>query len=162
MTRPTNALDEILPAISSAVADWRNTNTDTMIKKTVKDQLDKHSKIVVLKLLGFDSSYPNDTYTLDHCNGRAGDSTAGDFIRVTQADAIKEWLSTVAMPEMDPIFENALKQEVQNTYKVALLKQVRNLAENQAGIDAKRLIDSISKSNDIDNYVKTLQLIAGQ
>ena len=113
----------------------------------------------MLKLLGFEEGYGK--YQLDHCNGRSGESSAGDFLRRTQADAIKNWLSNVAMPSLSPEEEKMLRESMQREYSSRFRTQALQSAKQQAEADAKELIQQISKSMQADNYAKLLHLIEG-
>lgn len=155
----SNPIDSLLPLIASAIAEWKAKNNEHLIKEKVTTQLDKEAKQIMLKLLGFKDEYGG--YQLDYCNGRAGESSAGDFLRRTQADAIKTWLSTVAMPSLSPKEEGVLRGSMQKEYFYRFKAQALQSAKQQAEADAKELIQQISKSMQADNYAKLLQLIEG-
>lgn len=156
----SNPIDSLLPFIASAITEWKLKNTEQRIKETVTSQLDKEAKQIVLKLLGFDSNYSS--YKLDHCNGRAGNSTAGDFIRNAQAAAIKDWLTTVAMPSLTPEDEKNLRASMQQEYASHFRRHALQLAKEKAQADAKVLIEQISQSMQVDNYAKLLAMIEGE
>ncbi len=111
-TQPINPLDELLPVIAQAVADWQAIHTPDAIKKRVTKLLDESREEIVFKLLGFDKSWEG-KWKLDHCNARSGESAAGDYLRNVQADAIKEWLSTIPLPTISPKMLADFKKQYQ-------------------------------------------------
>lgn len=157
MTASTNPIDQVLPAIAQAVAEWQTKNTEEVIKATVKRKLDQASEEITLKLLGFNNSWGK--WELDHCNGRAGESAAGDFIKKVQQEAIQEWLTSVMLPKVTPQLASKLKAEAQREYADTLLSKVRQLARNKADADASNLINKIIESKDVDKYIKTMKLL---
>ena len=157
METSKNPIDYLLPVIAQAIEEWKESNTPQKLAVSVKSMLDKESKQITLKLMGFDSSYGG--WTLDHCNGRAGNSLAGDYLYKFQAEAIKQWLSTVHMPVCTPDMQVALQKDAQRIYEQHLTRKVRELALQNADSDAKELIASVTKSNHVENHIKAMQLI---
>lgn len=78
-----NPLNDMLGVVLQAVSDWRAKNTESALKTRVHELLDRNSKEITMKLLGFDSRYVKQ-WELDHCNGRAGESAAGDYLKRVQ------------------------------------------------------------------------------
>jgi hypothetical protein len=153
-----NPIDELLPVIAQAVATWKLKNTPDKIKSKVTDLLDANSKEITMKLLGFSNNW-NRGWELDHYNGRSSDSAAGDFIRSTQAEAIKEWLAQVSMPSLDTKTKNKLIKQAQATYEDYLGKAVRAAIERKATADADLVIAHLSQSQQIDKHLQVLKLI---
>lgn len=153
-----NPVDDLLPVIAEAVEQWRTANDPVTIKSKVKRELDESSKEIMVKLLGFSRDYRG--YSLDHCNGRSGNSPAGDFIIQAQAEAVKEWLSTVAMPVLTEAEKETLETSCRKHYvdyfRRSLIEQVRKKAQS----DAAELINLISQSNNFDKYQELLKLIS--
>lgn len=152
-----NPIDELLPVIAQAVAEWKLNNTTTVVKDKITRLLDANSKEITMKLLGFDHRW--DKWELDHCNGRSGNSAAGDFIRNSHAEAIKEWLAQVSMPSLDTKTKNKLIKQAQHTYEDYLGRAVRNAMEKKATNDAEQLIAHITQSQQIDKHLQVLKLI---
>ena len=162
MQEAQNPLDKLLPAISEAVVEWEEKNTPKKITTTIHKMLDTNRDTIVKKLLGFDSDRwsGKDVWTLDHCNGRAGESAAGDYIRRTAQAAIQEWLSQVKMPELSASALKSLQHEMKQVYLNRVGDQLHKLVVSKADQDATELFSKISKSNDIDHYIKAMQLIS--
>lgn len=152
-----NPIDELLPVIAQAVAAWKLNNTATVVKDKITRLLDANSKEITMKLLGFDQHW--NEWELDHCNGRSGNSAAGDFIRSTQAEAIKEWLAQVSMPSLDTKTKNKLIKQAQATYEDYLSKAVRAAIERKAIADADLVIAHLTQSQQIDKHLQVLKLI---
>lgn len=153
-----NPIDAVLPLITAAVDDWQKANNAQAITERIHAMLDKESEQVVFKLLGFNNSW-NRGYELDHCNGRSGNSAAGDYIRKAQTKAIEEWLSAITLPKLTPTLKKQLQTEMNTVYKHSLLDKVRVMAEQRAQQDIDALLHEIIPSKTIDNYIKALQLI---
>lgn len=153
-----NPVDELIPLIGKAVEEWKQENTAISIAQNVKELLNKNSKEITMKLLGFDSRYDNG-WSLDHCNGRSGNSIAGDFLFKNQAVAIQEWLGNIKMPTMTPSFKAELEKEMQRDYESEMHSHVRGLIREKAKGDLKTLIGLITESNSINNHIKMLRLI---
>lgn len=151
-------LDAILPHIAAAVGEWQNANSEEKVKRNVKDLLDKNSKEITMKLLGFNTNYSQE-WELDHCNGRSGESAAGDFIRRTQQTAIEEWLKSATLPVLDEKTKKRLHKEAVDEYSSVIRQRIREFAYKQATQDAADLIKTITVSDQIDNYLKAMKLI---
>ncbi len=152
-----NPIDELLPVIAQAVAAWKLNNTATVVKDKITHLLDANSKEITMKLLGFDNRW--NAWELDHCNGRSGNSAAGDFLRSTQAEAIKEWLAQVSMPTLDTKTKNKLIKQAQATYEDYLGRAVRAAIERKATADADLVIAQLTQSQQIDKHLQVLKLI---
>lgn len=157
MTQPLNPVDGLLAAIACAVEEWKGKNTAEAIKKTVTDLLNKESEQITLRLLGFNDRYGK--WEVDHCNGRGGNSAAGDYLRTFQKTAIQEWFQSVAMPKITPALQKNLAKDLQKTYDEFLSRGVREEVIAQAGRDAKELVKQLTVSNQAENYLKVLTLL---
>lgn len=157
MSNVPNPVDDLIPVIANAIEEWKQKNTATEIKKKVVTHLDKSAQEILLKLLGFDNHWGS--WSVDHCNGRSGNSTAGDFLKEIQGVAIKEWLQQVKLPEMPAALKKNLQAEMKHQYAKALRYELENAVNRKASQDAEVLLKSITSSNQIDNYIKTLKLI---
>ncbi len=150
-------VDSILPHIAAAVAEWKAENTEESIKATVIGLLEKESKQIVLKLLGFNESWGK--WEVDHCNGRGGQSAAGDFLTKVQQGAIEEWLKTTVMPTLDKKTRDSMLKSAQSEYTYNLTRLVREYAISQAESDAKAVIAQLVESDQVGNYLKAMALI---
>lgn len=157
---PEKLMEEVLPVINAAVETWRIKNTDAVITARVNKVLDDHSNAITMKLMGFNSSWGKD-WELDHCNGRAGESAAGDFIRQTQSAAIKAWL-TLAIQDMPPMATKVkarFQKDVQNEYDTLLRKAAYDYASKKADEDMTAIFASLASSSLFNKYIKTKKLL---
>lgn len=158
MNAPTKPIDELLAHIATAVEQWKQENTPEVIKRTVNDLLEKESKTIVLRLLGFRSDWGR--WELDNSNGRQQSSAAGEYLREHQAEAIKEFFSKVSViPELTSKEIAQLRKSAKETYHYRLTDAVRTLAGEQADKDAKALVAKVVASDQIENYLKLSRLI---
>ena len=158
MTPPINIIDRAIPLIAQAVTEWEQKNTAEVLTQRVHQLLDKSSKEVVMKLLGFNETWGK--WELDHCNGRAGNSAAGDYLKEVQHSAIKDWLQTVSMPKLDKTVLTRLEKQAQSEYLQYINNEVRQLAHVQAQTDARELVTALTESKQIKNYLAAMQLIS--
>lgn len=99
-------------------------------------------------------------WSLDHCNGRSGESAAGDYLRQVQADAIKEWLANIPMPSMSTKMLNDLKKQYQAEFNNRVQYQMRHLIEQEANKRAEQLFKNLTQSNQVNDFIKVMQLIS--
>ena len=110
-----------------------------------------------MKLLGFNDRWGK--WELDHCNGRSGESAAGDFIRKYQTEAIQEWLKTVCLPELDVKTKAQFKREAKAEYVDHIYRGLRNAAQERANADLQELLNELTSSDQLDAYFKTMKLL---
>lgn len=158
-SKPTieKPVDSILPHIAAAVAEWKAEHTGEKIKETVINLLNKESKQIVLKLLGFSESWGK--WEVDHYNGRGGQSAAGDYLTKVQQEAIQEWLKCAVMPTLDKATKASMQKSAQQEYTYNLNRLVREYAISQAEFDAKAVIQQLVASDQVGNYLKVMALI---
>lgn len=159
--KPTieNPIDELLPVIAQAMHKWKAENTPEFMSNRIRTELNKHSSEILMKLLGFDKDAWRGDWRLDHCNGRQGNSAAGDFIREQQAQIIKDWLSTVAMPKLSEKELKQVQKSVDATYKYAFEQAARELAVSRAKTDAAAVINELTRPKQVQQYLQMLALI---
>jgi hypothetical protein len=158
MDNQFNPVDELIPVIAHAIGQWKATNNEEVITKFVHTELDKSSKTVLMKLLGFDIKY-NGQWELDHCNGRNGNSAAGDYIRQQQSEAIKDWLSKVELPSLTPAIKKELQFQAQHQYVSAFKETLRLEVQKKARNDVIEILEQISSTNNVEKYLAVLKLV---
>ena len=153
----SNPLDAVIVPLAIAVEEWKAANTEEKIKKNVTEQLNRASQEITMKLLGFNNRW--DKWELDHCNGRSGESSAGDYLRNVQASAIKEWLGDLCMPTLKPALKAKLEKEMQQQYEELLYRSVRKKAETMANSHLDALIETLVTPQRLDAYLKASKLV---
>lgn len=142
----TERLAAIQAAAEEQAVAWIERMQSTgAIERRVRDELDKRADTVVVQLLGFDrDSGIRSTWKLDHCNGRAGNSAAGDWLRERAANEIRAWLDDQAgsLPALDDDSVASLRGEYTRVLEYELGKALRKRAE----ADAAAMVDEIVKS----------------
>ncbi len=161
MTTPVNVIDSTIPIIANAVEEWKKKNTSALLTKRVTDLLNNNSETIVMKLLGFNVSY-GEKWELDHCNGRSGNSAAGDYLREVQSNAIKEWLSKVQLPTLSDVAQKKLTAEMKYDYEHALKIAFSKLIIAKAEADAVLLMNELTESKQLDNYLAAMKLVSGE
>lgn len=132
------SLDKVYIWVNQAVQEWLKKNDEKKIKRDVEIRLDKHRNEIIHKLLGFNDRWGQ--WEVDHCNGRAGNSAAGDFLRRHAQDKIEAWFKSQidfpALPEKAII-------DAQAEYMRELKNQLFVNVKHKAKIDAQKIIDDI-------------------
>lgn len=154
-----NINTELVLLIDTAIDKWLAVNTPEEITKSVNSTLDTFKDEITLKLLGFDKSYGDRNWRLDHCNGRSGNSPAGEYLRDTQSVIVRQWLDKVPLPELSPNQLKSISLDFGDVYLRALKKSLTTLVETKAKEDSQKLLDEIINTDSIENYLKTKELI---
>ena len=152
-----NPLNDLLPVILSAIDKWKDKNKEDDITKKVHKLLDNNSDEITLKLLGFDNKWGS--WELDHCNGRSGESVAGDYLRKVQNQAIDDWLKQVKLPVLNKTLSTQMQKHLEVEYDQYLKQYLRDYAQTQASKDAKEIIDDLFSSARADAVLQLANLI---
>ncbi|MDH1236515.1 hypothetical protein [Stutzerimonas stutzeri] len=153
-----NTQEDLVEVINSALESWHAANTPEAIREKVHKSLDNSSKEVVLKLLGFNNRWSNG-WELDHCNGRNGNSVIGEYLKKTQEQILHEWFAKIPLPELTKMEINNLGKNFASQYKDAFRNYIARAATKKAEADAQALIDSLSPSKFLDNFMQLQQLL---
>lgn len=107
--------------------------TPQSIEEMVREEIGKHAKNAILSICGFEENWDG-KFELDHCNGRAGESLAGDFIRKTARAEVEKWLTEQmgALPKLDRSTIMSLRKEYKDALRKAIRERVVDLAETKA------------------------------
>lgn len=150
-------LTNVMESIQDAFSVWIKKQTPQYIKETVRRELDKDSAEILRKLLGFDKNW--NAWELDHCNGRKGESSAGDYLVKHQAAAVNEWLEQVELPKITKEMEKALQNEFIQDVHRTLARKLEIFANEFAEEEAQRLIDKYIKDFEIDSQLNLQHLL---
>lgn len=153
-----NPVDDLIPTIHSAIKEWELSNNRVNIKNKIHESLNKAREQVLLKLLGFNNRWDN-TWELDHCNGRSGNSIAGDYLKETQTAAIHAWLDEVSLPKLTKEQQAQIMSSAKKEYMSSLNKYLRSAVQRKAEKDATAIIDTALPDVSIDSYIKLLSLV---
>ena len=154
-----NPINDLLATVLKSIDKWKEHNSEEVLTQRVHKLLDDNAETIVLKLLGFDNRWNN--WELDHCNGRKGESAAGDYLRQVQHDAIQDWLKKVKLPELNKTLSSVMKKELEADYKQYLNQFLYEYAREEADKTAKELIQSLFSQSKVDGMLKLQQLIQG-
>lgn len=137
-----------------AVKEWYAENGGkNAIRDRVFQMLDETRDEIIVKLMGFDNKWFG-RWELDHCNGRSGNSAAGDFLREVAGDATKEWLANNGADLTNiPIPKNAIN-ELKREYKRAIIAGIERTLETEARDRVANIAASIVDSISEDEIVK--------
>ena len=151
-------LDAVFQSIIDSIAVWEKKNTPQVIGAQVKKTLDNGRETIILKLLGFDNRWSG-KWELDHCNGRAGNSPAGDYLKGVASEEIKKWFDSVELPPVGDILTKSMVKD----YKSRVKRLVGEGLKHAADREAERIVDSIIKdlteTTKVDDYLTMKSLI---
>ena len=156
-----DAVKSIAPTISAAIQQWINSQNPAEITSKIHKMLDSSRDDVAAKLLGMNKGSFGRGWELDHCNGRAGESAMGDYLRKTQAESIKSWLDSINLQDVKP-FSEAELAELRTEYRQRTISQVRQLVRQQADDDAAKLVKELSNTDFVEGILKTQKLIGAE
>ena len=156
-TIPESAVDSLLPVISQAVADWKAKNTPEDLKARVTKRLNANTDEIIFKLLGFNNGW--NKWELDHCNGRSGESAAGDYLRKVQSEAIREWLESVEIPPMPVSLKKKYQTEFNSRYNAHVMQLIQRAAEDQANRDVNALLTEFTNFNQLSHHLQMMKLL---
>lgn len=162
MEKPQHPVDPIIGHIATAITEWQNALSEEKIKKNVHKALNQSTDNLMLQLLGLESHTHSDgrrTWRVDHCNGRAGESAAGDILRKWQQDAIVDFFRDVGMPVLSELEKEDLKQEIKRRYMENMKSAIYSEVRAAASRDLSKLIQSISQETQLEDYKKVLSLL---
>ncbi len=148
--------------IQAADMKWLAQNTPENIQKNCLNILDKSKDDILRTLLGFEKdSWGRQEWKVDHCNGRAGESAAGDYLRRHQQATIDQWLAQVDMPKMTPSIKKSMEKDALDiftrTFKRTLEEKVTKYAEEQASTFFNSIVES--QKTQVNAQMKALDLL---
>ena len=152
------ALASLVPIINQAVHEWMQDQDPVAIKKKVFSTLNKAKDEIAPKLLGFTRDSWNNKWEIDHCNGRSGESSLGDYLKQHQEAGIKQFIEELDLTTVRP-FTKSEKDEMRSDYRRRVINKVRESVRVRAEQDAARLLNSISVDNLVDLIKQTEALI---
>lgn len=156
-----NPLDSRIPIIAQAVEEWKLNNTEEALANKTKRLLDTHSEQVVMKLLGFEKdSWKENVWNLDHCNGRSGNSPAGEFLKQSQAETIKEWLAKIKLPELSQSKLKSIQADFLHEYTCRYTRALRELAHSKANEDAEAFFESLVSEDTLNKHMQAMNLLS--
>lgn len=158
ITTLPNPVKDLVETVALTIEKWKRENTEKIIEQKVMSLLDKNAKEVVTQLLGFKKDYDN-RMELDHCNGRNGNSAAGDYMRKVQQEAINTWLAKVELPALTATDKKNIASSMKGDYLYAYKQKLKELVLNKANADAKEVFDSITSMQPVVDYFKIVELI---
>ena len=132
-------LDEYKKAVEKAVKDILTETSGENIPARVRHMLDSRHQDIIAKLLGMSDHW--NRWEVDHCNGRVGESAAGDWLRAQAGSGVAEWLTAQAgnLPELPKSAIKSLRSEYLNT----LERLVRVELTSRAEAEARRQVEAI-------------------
>jgi len=136
-----SAIDAAVQEADKAAADWLGKRK--CIADEITKLLDGRVQEIIGKLLGFDAHWG--VWEVDHCNGRSGNSAAGDWLRDAANGAVSEWLTDQAGKL--PTLPKAAITSLRGDYLEAFQNELRDRLIKKAKEDALAAFQQV-----IDDY----------
>ncbi len=152
------ALQSLVPIINGAIHEWLEKQNPQAIRKKVFDTLEAAKDEVAPKLMGFSKGSFGRGWEIDHCNGRAGESTIGDYMRKHQQEGIQQFIDQLNLVSLRP-FTKAEIEGMRRDYRGRVINKTRQAVRDKAEIDAIRLVNSLSVDDLVSIIQKTQQLL---
>lgn len=157
--KPTSLSEKAESAIKKALDTWVKDNLENeKLDKYINVKLNEAKDKIVMKLLGFDDRWSKG-WEIDHCNGRSGNSAAGERLRARIGKKLDEWLNQVDLPEKIP---QELMRNLKAEYETELRRSLSNEIIRRAEDRAKELAEQIMNEqidggkeidlDDLENY----------
>lgn len=153
-----DALQSIVPVINDAIHEWLQRQNPEDIRKKVFATLEAARDEVAPKLMGFNKNSFGGGWEIDHCNGRAGESSIGDYMKKHQAEGIQQFIDQLELTKLRPFTATEIR-DLQSEYRSLVISRTREAVRARAAMDATRLVNQLSVDDLVSAIKKTQQLI---
>lgn len=152
MSKPNDnkeyVIDDVYRMVTEVIQKWikQKCLAHADFEKYIIRLLDRNMEEIICKLLGFNIRY-GETWKLDHCNGRAGESAAGQYLRSKAQSVINKWLDAQVGNVEEIVFDEqtveSLKSEIRGMFKSEVRKRIEYIVQQRAETFSKNMIDRI-------------------
>ncbi len=156
-----NPMEEYISMINIYVNQWKAKQTPEQIRDMVFNDMDKKKKEILLKLMGFDKDWHNE-FKLDHCNGRSGNSIAGDYLQRIQKESIEAWLDQCEIPKLTKKELDEITKSLRAEYVHRIKMKLRDLVFAQAEKDAKTLLEAAIPTPDLTGIIAAQKFLTSK
>jgi hypothetical protein len=132
-----SAIEAAVQEADKAAADWLGKRKG--IADEITTLLDRRVQEIIGKLLGFDAHWGE--WEVDHCNGRSGNSAAGDWLRGAVQGAVGAWLT--AQAGKLPTLPKAAIKSLRGDYLEAFQNELRDRLIKKAKEDASEAFQQV-------------------
>jgi hypothetical protein len=127
-------IDKIIVESEDAAKKWV-IKTNLNLEERVHKVLEKDFQYTILKVIGLDDHWGK--WEVDHCNGRAGQSSVGDYIKDTAQHHIKSYINK-HIKKLPPLPKQAI-DSIKRDYIEQVIRELRDLSREEAMKTAKKL-----------------------
>ena len=132
-----------------SMAKWKAENlTPEAIAEHVRSTLNKYRSQVLLQLMGFKYDHWGNKLEVDSCNGRAGESIAGDFLKQTALQQVQDWIAKQIAAD-DGLLKLTKKEQTElraayrSVFKDYIRYRLKESAEKSAKARAEEIVAGI-------------------
>jgi len=125
-------IKDLKKAAEDAQQTWLDAHPPEEIECRVHELMNRNLQKIVIGLLGFEHRW--DRWEVDHCNGRGGNSAAGDYLRSCASAAVDKWFRSVDLEKVKipNSLVKSMKQEFESKVKRDLQRMVTDAASGRA------------------------------
>lgn len=152
------ALQSLVPIINGAIHEWLQKQDPVAIRNKVFKTLEAAKDEVAPKLMGFDRGSFGRGWVIDHCNGRAGESSIGDYMKEHQAEGIKQFIDQLELTKLRPFTADEI-QDMREEYRQTIIRRTEVAVRARAERDANDLANQLSVDDLVSAIQKTQQLL---
>lgn len=133
--------------------------SEQAVRDAVRDLLDDNLRAIVLNLLGITKAWPDEEWSVDHCNGRAGESAVGDFLREKAGAELRRWLEEQAgaLPKLPSAAAKSIREEYREMLQREVHHALYGLAQQNANAEVKRILAGVTGLGDEALPAKVIQ-----
>ena len=154
------ALQSLVPIINEAIHEWLEKQNPQAIRKKVFDTLEAAKDEVAPKLMGFNRGSFGRGWEIDHCNGRAGESTIGDYMRKHHQESIQQFIDQLNLVSLRPFSKKEI-EDMRRDYRERVINKTRQAVREKAEKDALQLVNQFSVDDLVTAIQRTQELIGG-
>lgn len=113
------------------------------LQSDIENAIDKGLQVIIAKYLGFDNRWGK--WELDHCNGRSGNTAAGDFVKTEIRKVCPDYLKKQvgALPDLPKETIAELKKYYIRQLEAEAKRALNDMAAQEGRKLAKQLIEDV-------------------
>jgi hypothetical protein len=113
------------------------------LKSDLENAIDKGLQVILAKYLGFDNRYGR--WELDHCNGRSGNTAAGNFVKAEIQKVCPDYLKKQVgdLPDLPKETIEDLKKHYLKRLESEVKQALNDFAVKEGRKIAKQLMDDV-------------------
>mgnify|MGYP000238673770 CR=1 FL=1 len=146
---------QLLDLYEEVIQEYVDSNPPKKIKAILEKEVDRQRVNILRTLLGLEHRYTN-KWTVDHCNGRSGESAIGDYLRNVQAKEIHKIFDSM---DMSDVITKTIEKDIRLEYQINLKKGLISLVRKKAKEDAENIIKTVQEEFNVKDLLDTQEIL---